>query len=79
MHPIVGVLYCYQKVKENLNDVFSEAEAKLLEESYKKIESIAVANGMTSQHIVFFSRVGYADVPSHKSLRKNADIDFLTS
>ena len=78
-HPIVGVLYCYQKVKENLNDVFSEDQATLLEESYKKIESIATANGMTGNHLVFFSRVGHATPPSHKSLRKNADVDFLNS
>ncbi len=77
LHPIVGLLYCYQKVKENLNDVFSDDQAKLLEVNFKKLESIAFANGMTFQNIVFFSRLGTASLPSHKSLRKNAEIDFM--
>jgi nitroreductase len=77
LHPIVGVIYCFQKVNANEKDVFSDAQSKLLTTCYQQMRSIASANQMKAEHLVFFSRLGYAPAPSHKSLRKEAEINFL--
>jgi len=76
LHPIVGVLYCYQKVKGEASSLFSHAHSQALESSYGKIKMIAEENGMKNKSIVFYSRIGYAKPPSHKSQRKPAEIKF---
>jgi hypothetical protein len=76
LHPIVGVIYCTQKVIQENTPLFSNSHAKLLRDNYTVLDSIASANGKTNKHIVFYFRMGYADPPSYQSTRKKPEIVF---
>ena len=48
-----------------------------LKNNYNGVKSITENNGLKpGNEIVFFSRVGYSNPPSHKSLRKEPEIVF---
>ena len=76
IHPIVGVIYCTQKVTHENPSVFTPAQADLLRENYKILDSIAAAHGKTNRHIVFYFRMGYAKPTGYQSTRKKAEIIF---
>jgi len=76
LHPIVGLIYCNQKVTHENPSIFSEAHAKLLNENYSVLDSIAATMGKTNSHIVFYFRMGYAKPTLYQSTRKKAEIFF---
>ena len=76
LHPIVGVIYCNQKVNHEEQEIFSASHSRLLKENYSVLNSVANAYGKTNKHIVFYFRMGYADPPSYQSTRKEAEIVF---
>lgn len=75
-HTIVGTIYCYQKIRENENDVFNEKHASLLRENYFELEKIAKENGLVNKNIVYFARIGYPSKPDYRSPRKEASVVF---
>jgi len=76
LHPIVGVIYCNQKVNHEHPQIFSASHADLLRQNYAVLDSVAAANGKTNKHIVFFFRMGYAEPTTYQSTRKAAEIEF---
>jgi hypothetical protein len=76
LHPIVGVIYCTQKVNNEFPRIFSESHAELLKQNYAVLDSVANAHGKTNKHIVFFFRMGYADTTTYQSTRKPPEINF---
>jgi hypothetical protein len=76
LHPVVGVIYCTQKISDEKETVFTSGQAALLRESYDVLDSIASSHGKTNPHIVFFFRMGYAKPTGYKSTRKKAQIIF---
>lgn len=76
LHPIVGVIYCSQKVKYDKPNIFSESHSSMLTENYGILDSIATAHGKTNKHIVFYFRMGYAKPTAYQSTRKEPEIAF---
>ena len=78
LHPIVGVIYCSQKVKEDkTQSLFTAGQVELLNESYSVVNSIAGSHGKTNPQIMFYFRMGYAKPTAYKSTRKKAVISFV--
>ena len=76
LHPIVGVIYCYQKVTEEKSGLFSVAHSKLLEDNYQLLHSISATPNNANSPVVFYFRMGYAKKTSYQSSRKKAEIKF---
>jgi hypothetical protein len=73
LHPIVGVIYCSQKVDGENNDLFASNHKELLRDSYDVLQEVA---GSGDSPVVFFCRLGYAKKTSYQSTRKPAEIIF---
>jgi len=78
LHPIVGVIYCNQKVNYDDISIFTGPQEKMLNENYAVLNSIAEGLGKTNHHIVFYFRMGYAKPTSYQSTRKKAEINFVS-
>lgn len=78
LHPVVGVIYCTQKVDHEGFSLFNSAHAKLLKSSYQVLDEIAASNGKTNKQVVFFFRMGYAKPTAYQSTRKEPEIEFLS-
>jgi hypothetical protein len=76
IHPIVGVIYCNQKVNLDSRNIFSEEHSALLKENYSVLDGVASSHGKTNRHIVFYFRMGYAKPTRYQSTRKEAEIEF---
>ena len=72
MHPIVGAIYCYQKVEVERTEQFSAVHEQWLRNSYAQLQSAAG----TKNPLVFFLRMGYGKPTTYQSTRKSPDVRF---
>lgn len=74
VQPLTGILFLYHRIAAGDINGLSEEHINLIKKAYFTIEKIFE---IESQPITMMFRVGYADKPSAKCLRRELDIKFL--